>query len=900
MTRWDDVLADMSVGSGVRDPIQASWRRCLSWGLEPDHHGDLPYHQDLDDPDDLVAAANTIIKHLEARLSGTGTVAFLSDSQARLLDRRVDDPSINRILDTTGLARGFEIAEELIGTNGVGTALATRRPAFICGHEHFTEEWRDVACAGAPIRHPLSGHVIGVFDLTCLLGAHRDSSMLTMALEAARGIEQQLLQRAASREQALLQTFQDAWTKTGNGSATDRLNRYDQRILQERAAELISSGRPGLAEVQLSGGCTAVLLCRPVTSPSGVTGFAVWATMPPGVVHRLTPTAPEAVPPVTASGRPDVLTTSPVTHPTVTGPAPEPSARTQPQPLLAVLAVGQPGYVHLAAKARQQLGLLYDTNARVGTTLDVTRTAEELTEVTVPRFADFAAVDLPPAVPLGEEPIHAVGGPVERVAITGVREDSHLYAVGDLVTYSTSTPQGRSLISEDPVLVPELARADGWISHDPVRGEKVLAAGVHSLITVPMRARGTLLGVVSFYRSRPEPFEEDDLSLAEELVGHAALCIDNARRYTREHTVALALQRSLLPHGLPAQRAVEAAHRYLPARSGVGGDWFDVIPLSGARVALVVGDVVGHGLHAAVTMGRLRTAIHTFCSLDLAPDELLTHLDDLVLRLQEEAETGSKEIIGASCVYAVYDPATRRCILARAGHPPPALVLPDGTVEYLEVPAGPPLGLGGLPFETVEIEIEAADSCLVLYTDGLIEHLGGRDAGLGIDQLHRVLAHPDRTPEQTCQALDALLSDQPTDDIAVLVARTKGLDADQIATWDVPAAPAVVSHIRTDVIAQLTRWHLQETFATELIVSELVTNAIRYGAEPITLRLLRPTDHTLICEVSDSSSTSPHLRNARTTDEGGRGLYLVAHLVQRWGTRYDPHGKVIWTEQPLP
>ncbi len=225
--------------------------------------------------------------------------------------------------------------------------------------------------------------------------------------------------------------------------------------------------------------------------------------------------------------------------------------------------------------------------------------------------------------------------------------------------------------------------------------------------------------MANFWRSeKPGPFDEEELALAEELVARAAVSIDNARRYTREHGLAVTLQRSLLPRKLPEQGALDIAYRYLPARAAVGGDWFDVLPLSGTRVALVVGDVVGHGLHAAATMGRLRTAVHNFSALDLPPDELLGLLDELVGRIdQDEAAEGGAPVTGATCLYAVYDPVTRRCAIARAGHPPPAVIRPDGRVEFPEVPAGPPLGLGGLPFETAELELEEG-SRIVLYTDG--------------------------------------------------------------------------------------------------------------------------------------------------------------------------------------
>ncbi|MCM2429956.1 SpoIIE family protein phosphatase [Streptomyces sp. RKAG337] len=553
-----------------------------------------------------------------------------------------------------------------------------------------------------------------------------------------------------------------------------------------------------------------------------------------------------------------------------------------------------------AEAGRRRLRLLYEASVAIGTTLDVVQTAQELARVAVPRFADFVSVDLAVPVLRGEEPSGTSGTQMQRVAVSAIRDDAPLYPVGEPITIIPSTPQAWSLDTGQGVFDPDLASSTDWKVQDPERADAMLEYGVHSVVRVPLLARGVLLGIAKFWRSeRPERFDEDDLSFAEELVTRAAVCIDNARRYTREHAMAVTLQHSLLPHGLPEQNAVEAAYRYLPAQAGVGGDWFDVIPLPGARVALVVGDVVGHGLHAAATMGRLRTAVHNFSTLDLPPDEVLGHLDELVGRIdQDQTAAGSgDDVTGATCLYAIYDPVTRLCTMARAGHPPPALVHPDGTVEFPELPAGPPLGVGGLPFATVELRLPEG-SRLVLYTDGLVEDRE-RDIDDGLERLRSALKNADRTPEETCEAvLEALLPAHPTDDIALLVARTNVLPADRMAEWDVPSDPAAVSEVRAEVSRKLASWGLDETaFVTELILSELVTNAIRYGAEPIKVRLL--LDRTLICEVSDTSDTSPHLRYAATMDEGGRGLFLVAQFAERWGTRYTAEGKVIWSEQPL-
>ncbi|MER6250136.1 SpoIIE family protein phosphatase [Streptomyces sp. NPDC001584] len=574
-----------------------------------------------------------------------------------------------------------------------------------------------------------------------------------------------------------------------------------------------------------------------------------------------------------------------------------------------------------AEVARGRLQLLYDAGVRIGSTLDVVRTAEELSEVAVPRFADFVTVELLEPVLHGDEPSLVTGVYTEmrRAAITGVRADSPLQPVGDIIRFVVPTaPMAAALDAGHAVLAADLNAAMGWRAQDSQGTRVALDYGLHSLISVPLRARGVVLGMANFWRAdTPEPFDEEDRSFAAELGARAAVSIDNARRFTREHAMAVTLQRSLLPRVLPAQNAVDVAFRYLPAKAGVGGDWFDVIPLPGGRVALVVGDVVGHGVHAAATMGRLRTAVHNFSTLDLPPDELLGHLDELINRIDqndtgsglaggageggaEDASDGTAEpagVTGATCLYAVYDPVSGRCLMASAGHPGPALIRPGGDVEFPELPAGLPLGVGGMPFEAAEFTLPEG-SRLVLFTDGLVEDRD-RDFDAGLQLLGESLARPGRSPDQACSdVLAALLFPVPSDDIALLIADTRRLEADRIAEWEVPGEASAVSRVRNAGAAQLAAWGLEEiSFSTELILSELITNAIRYGSAPVRVRLLR--DRSLVCEVSDGSSTSPHLRYAATTDEGGRGLFLVAQYADRWGTRYTERGKVIWAELPL-
>ncbi|MEO3975630.1 SpoIIE family protein phosphatase [Streptomyces sp. CAU 1734] len=557
-------------------------------------------------------------------------------------------------------------------------------------------------------------------------------------------------------------------------------------------------------------------------------------------------------------------------------------------------------------RARRRLLLVNEAGTRIGSTLDITRTARELAEVAVPAFADYAAVDLLALVQDGDEPRSGpVTGPVTlRRAAARAAEG----VPGDDTAAEYTTGAGPSPIAEclatgrTAVFGTSEAAYARWNARSPEWAARIRFIGAHAVMVVPVRARGVTLGVAIFARrGQTEPFAPDDVLLAEEITARAGVCVDNARRYAHERGTAVTLQRSLLPRSLPDQAALEVAARYLPAggRAGVGGDWFDVIPLSGVRVALVVGDVVGHGIQAAATMGRLRSAVRTLADIDLPPDELLTHFDDVVLRLASETGTEGEGAgdVGATCLYAVYDPVSKRCSLASAGHPPPVVVSPDGTAELLDMPVGPPLGLGGLPFESAEITLPEG-SLLALYTDGLIE-ARGRDLDVGLDALRRALTRPAPSLEELCDGVvSELLPSAPEDDTVLLAARTRSLDGGRVATWELAADPAVVARARAEVSERLTIWGLEELdFTAELVVSELVTNAIRYGSPPIRLRLIR--DRRLICEVSDAGGTSPHLRRARTFDEGGRGLLLVAQLTQRWGTRYTSDGKTIWADISL-
>ncbi|WP_030206058.1 SpoIIE family protein phosphatase [Streptomyces sp. NRRL S-87] len=596
---------------------------------------------------------------------------------------------------------------------------------------------------------------------------------------------------------------------------------------------------------------------------------------------------------------------------------------------------------HLAAReaagVRRNLALLNEAGARIGNSLDLETTARQLLDVTVPGFCDLAAVDLYQGLLQGDEdgPVRLPGlapgaqrpygsaaaaattggrlpsAPLRRVAFASAVSDAPLsgtgapVAVGEIHRYQASSAGALALRTARPRLVPGAGPEDL----------------VQSTLVVPMVAHDTVVGLAQFSRTKgSEPFGERDRAVAVELAARAAVSIDNARLYRREHERALILQRSLLPPGDPEAAGLDIACRYLPGNTAteVGGDWFDVIQLPGHRTALVVGDVMGRGLRAAVAMGELRTAVRTLALLDLEPAEVLAALDEVARGLggpdgaqHAPSRTRSRaggttpanadlaEVYLATCVYAVYDPVTRRCTIANAGHMPPVLVESgDSGALLLEVPPGMPLGVGGEPFEEVEVELPEG-ALLALYTDGLVESRG-HTLDEGLRGLREALRDPSQPLEDVCDhVLNALETRHGEDDIALLMARVQGLPPDAVGDWSLPREPRSVGRARELARQRLLSWGLEGLVdTTELLVSELVTNALRYGEGEIRLRLL--LDRTLVCEVWDGGLVQPRRRRARDTDEGGRGLQLVGLLSTGWGSRRTPRGKTVWFDLALP
>ncbi|MEY9211348.1 SpoIIE family protein phosphatase [Thermobifida halotolerans] len=549
------------------------------------------------------------------------------------------------------------------------------------------------------------------------------------------------------------------------------------------------------------------------------------------------------------------------------------------------------------ALLRQRLDFLNEATMAIGGSLDPEKSAFGFADALVPLLADFAAVHLhdtllpPHPLDIGlPESANALPRTLRQTAVThdGDARWAVLATEDGTWTPDPAHPAHRAMATGRPVVCDVDETVARALTGD--RPETLLGC---PLLAVPLSVRGRTLGAALLMRGPGHPhFDEVDVLTARQLAAQASLGVDNAHLYRAQTTIGDALQHSMLPT-LPSRlSSVDIAYRYVSSShtAQVGGDWFDAIPLPGSRVALVVGDVMGHGLRSAAVMGQFRTAVQTLAAMDLPPDHVLRHLDDLAHQLGEGYL--------ATCLYAVYDPVTHRCSIASAGHVPPVLLHSDGTAELLRPPTGAPIGLGGVAFESFEFTVDDGE-VLVLCTDGLVESRH-RDVDSGLAALRANLAHPDLPLDDQCETLlRALHTPEQEDDVALLLARLRGVPSGDFAQWMLQPRPTTPALARRLIRTTLTEWGLPSLIdLVELLATELVTNAVRYASRPIDLRLLR-TD-ILLCEVTDDDQHRPVLRQASTTDEGGRGLQLVSSLSRRWGASAKTTGKVVWFELDLP
>jgi serine phosphatase RsbU (regulator of sigma subunit) len=567
---------------------------------------------------------------------------------------------------------------------------------------------------------------------------------------------------------------------------------------------------------------------------------------------------------------------------------------------LAIVRIASPSTDRFLDPAVMRHALLDDTFRQIGATLDLDQMARGLINIVVAHFSNVASLHVLESLVADEAPTQHEDGPhlLRRLAVASDDHDPGwevTFPIGEVVRHPAGTIYAQCMDTGTPVRKASGGDADHVAESWMRQSAAGLLSGACKLL-LPLNARGATLGyIVCTRKGGCRPFDAYDTEIGMEFASRTAILLDNARRYNRERATALTLQRSLLPTGLSAPASVEVRHRYLPGNEliEVGGDWYESIALPGARVALVVGDVAGHGVRAAVTMGRLRTAIQTLAMLELPPAESLQQLNELMQKM------GEREPHFATCAFAIYDAVTGSLEVASAGHLPPLLVSPKGKSEFLDVSPAPPLGVGEGPISSRTFEIKDG-SLFVLYTDGLVESRG-RDIDDGLKRLRSVFAPASVTrpiEDLAKAALAGVSSDRHRDDVALLIARLARIDRRRQACWTLPGDPTSAREARQLIIKPLKKWRLGTSVpTTQLLASELVTNAIRYAEGPVTLRLI--CEDTLVCEVADSSPALPRLWDAAGDDERGRGLQIVSRLSHRWGSRRTPTGKVVWCEQQM-
>lgn len=617
-------------------------------------------------------------------------------------------------------------------------------------------------------------------------------------------------------------------------------------------------------------------------------------------------------------------------------------------------------------RVEEQYGLLDRIGGRLASSLEFGATLKLVAEILVPQFADHCFIDLFDHDRLVRRvSVHAEGWtPPPRT----------WYDIGDEVRYPEHHFVVKAMRRLEAVVVGDYVH-DAGVAPSEHSARVSAQVGVSSSIAAPLRARGELLGVLTLALSNltargKTHYDGFDRDLVGAIASRVAVAIDNARLFEEERTTALAFQNSLLPRDFPLFDGLTIAHRYVPAKpleahghgvqTQVGGDFYDVIPLSAGRVGIVIGDVEGRGPHAAAVMGQLRAALRAFAQADREPADILRELDEWVRRLGQPDAAGGTWVPSVSCLYLVYDAWSRELSYANAGHQNPLLIC-DGRVEDLTLDVHDMLlGLKakGVPYDDAVYHQGKTTlppgATLLLYTDGLVERrpVGGVvDPAKALRQLHeRVREVAGKDVERIAETAVAAVPGEIDDDTALLVVRTHPESLAIQEGWFLAEAPTV-SEARHLASNTFNEWGMERGQAELacLLVSEIVTNVVIHATpHPVTrefttegvrdssdvqdsgglggvddfdedwsdlleeaavapedtpareflIRLRRGASIVWV-EVFDHDLRLPRIRSAGADDEGGRGLYLVDQLASRWGSRPTPDGKAVWFEIPM-
>lgn len=613
-------------------------------------------------------------------------------------------------------------------------------------------------------------------------------------------------------------------------------------------------------------------------------------------------------------------------------------------------------------REKDRFGLLERIGERLAGSLYVEETLKRVAEMLVPQFADHCFIELMQ----GDRMTRRVS-----THVPGWKPPPDTWApLGAEVHYPAGHYADIALRRQETVLVEDFSQTN-YPSTGPAKSRLAAEVGMTSAIVAPLCVRGEVLGLMylglSNLTDRRSPhYDAFDRDFVGTIATRVALAVDNALLFEEERHTAESFQKHLLPAELPELDGLEIAVRYCPAaplashgqgiQTQVGGDWYDVIPLSAGRVGIVIGDVEGRGAKAAAVMGQLRAALRAFAQDDKPPAEILAKLDEWtnIIAIPEKDDSGADVSVPpiVTCQYLVYDAWSRQLSFANAGHSPP-LLLVDGTCTELHIEeVGQPLGVRatGLHADLVykeETRMLPPGAALLLYTDGLVDRRPSRDADgrplsaeENLDILCEKLADAcDASAEHIAGAATDAVPGDIDDDMAILVVRSSRDDLD-MEERTFPAQPIMVGEARRMAAEAFTGWNVPEEPAELacLLVSEVVTNVVLHAANssvprrglvvgaaaPIpfeeswdvsgfdsfdsldeeivnekefTLRLRRGGESVWV-EVFDQDLRLPRIRSAGENDEGGRGLYLVDQLAKRWGSRPTKEGKAVWFEIP--
>ena len=542
-------------------------------------------------------------------------------------------------------------------------------------------------------------------------------------------------------------------------------------------------------------------------------------------------------------------------------------------------------------EAGRRTAFLAAASDRLAVSLDFRQTLDAVAELAVPATGDWVSVHLLDETGSAQlVTVHHVD-PSRQTLLEDVfgRYPLDLDGAPSMGMVITSGRSLRLREIDDDVL--------RMISRDDWHLDALRQLGLGSALGVPLVAHGRVLGVVAVARARPDGYADEDVAFVEDLGHRMASAVDNALRFRAERETALTLQRSLLPHSLPQLPGLTVAHRYLPGTDGaeVGGDWYDLIPLTGGRVGLVVGDVMGRGTAAAAVMGQLRAAVRACALVEDSPAGVLCLVDAAMSSLGQTSLT--------TCLYGVYDPATRRLVLASAGHLPPLVVHRDGGGQYVELDPGPPLGVSWARAAEVTVEVPDA-AVLLLFTDGLVEGRA-QPVETGLLALRNAVASiPDRQPSDVEGLCDALLralgrEGRPDDDSALMAVWTgssvTGAEHDR-QHLHLAGHLSEVSRARRLVVTAAQGAGVDADDAA-LLVTELASNALRHGGPGVDLWVRPVEGGGLRVEMVDGRASSlPVVRSPGPDAEGGRGLLIVSALARSWGTEPLSAGKCVWFE----